>query len=183
VRLAWLVARGSWPPIGPWSEYFFQMVAHFIWSDDRPFYVLRLHPVLRRLCVAVFFRWPFEGLHCVHLSASTLYGYIEHEMSRVNGATDTLSMGPSTGCFLFFVFVHVLLMFAVYASSYTYMHIYVITYITLFFWIKLKLKMPKFLTIDITRTYNMFINCYVNNMYIVLFCWNVIARLAHELAS
>jgi hypothetical protein len=31
-------------------------------------------------------------------------------------------------------------------SSYTHMHIHVITYIALFFWIKLKLKMPKFLT-------------------------------------
>jgi hypothetical protein len=27
------VARGSW--LGPWSEYSFQTVAHFAWSDDR----------------------------------------------------------------------------------------------------------------------------------------------------
>jgi hypothetical protein len=37
-------------------------------------------------------RWPFEGLHGIRLTASTLYGHIEqtHEMSRVNGATNAL---------------------------------------------------------------------------------------------
>jgi hypothetical protein len=64
----------------------------------------------------------------------------------VNGATDALSIGPSDGYTLFFVFVHVLFLFTAYASSYTHMHIYVITYIALFFWIKLKLKMPIILT-------------------------------------
>jgi hypothetical protein len=68
-------------------------------------------------------------------------------MSRVNGATDALSIGPSAGYTLFFVFVHVSLLFTAYASSYTHMHIHVITYIALFFWIKLKLKMPNFLTL------------------------------------
>jgi hypothetical protein len=67
-------------------------------------------------------------------------------MSRVNGAIDDLSIGPSAGYTLFFVFVYVLMLFIGYASSYTHMHIYVIKYITLIFWIKLKLKMPKFLT-------------------------------------
>jgi hypothetical protein len=66
----------------------------------------------------------------------------------VNGATNALSSGPSIGFFLFFVFVHVLLMFTTYASSITHMHIHVITYITMFLWIKLKLIMPKFLTIQ-----------------------------------
>jgi hypothetical protein len=65
-------------------------------------------------------------------------------MSRVNGATGALSIGPSAGYTLFFVFVHVSLLFTAYASSYT--HIHVITYIALIFWIKLKLKMPNFLT-------------------------------------
>jgi hypothetical protein len=48
---------------------------------------------------------PFEGLHCVHLPVSTAYDYIEHthEMSRGNGATDALSMGPSAGYILFLV--------------------------------------------------------------------------------
>jgi hypothetical protein len=48
---------------------------------------------------------------------------------------------------LFFVFVHVLLLFTAYASSCTHMHIHIITYITLFS-VKLKLKMSKFLTIQ-----------------------------------
>jgi hypothetical protein len=84
-------------------------------------------------------RRPFEGLHVVHLSASTLYNYIKqtHEMSRVNEATDALSIGPSAGYTLFFVFVHVSLLFIAYASSYTHMHIHAIAYITLFFCIKL----------------------------------------------
>jgi hypothetical protein len=66
-------------------------------------------------------------------------------MSRVNGATDALSIGPSAGYILLFVFVHVLLLFTAYASSDTHMHMHVITYITLVFWIKLKLIMPNFL--------------------------------------
>jgi hypothetical protein len=50
---------------------------------------------------------PFEGLHCVHLPASNLYIYIEHthEMFRVNGASDVLSIGPSAGYFLFFLYL------------------------------------------------------------------------------
>jgi hypothetical protein len=61
--------------------------------------------------------------------------YIEHihEMSHVNGATDALSIGPSAGYTLFFVFVHVLLLFTAYLSSDTYMHIHNVTYIILFF--------------------------------------------------
>jgi hypothetical protein len=64
----------------------------------------------------------------------------------VNGATGALSIGPSAGYTLFFVFMHVSLLFTAYASSYTHMHIHVITYIALIIWIKLKLKMPNFLT-------------------------------------
>jgi hypothetical protein len=54
-------------------------------------------------------------------------------MSCVNGAIDALSMGPSVGYILFFIFVHYSLLFTAYTSSYTHIHIYVITYITLFF--------------------------------------------------
>jgi hypothetical protein len=46
-------------------------------------------------------------------------------MSRVNGATGGLSIGPSTGYILFLVIVHILLFF-------THMHIHVVTYMTLF---------------------------------------------------
>jgi hypothetical protein len=64
----------------------------------------------------------------------------------VNGATGALSIGPSAGYTLLFVFMHVSLLFTAYASSYTHMHIHVITYIALIIWIKLKIKMPNFLT-------------------------------------
>jgi hypothetical protein len=90
---------------------------------------------------------PFEGLHCVHLSASKAYDYIEHthEMSRVNGATDA-NIGPSLGYILFLVTVHVLLWFTDYACIHTHIHIHVVTYITLIFWIKLKPIMSDSLT-------------------------------------
>jgi hypothetical protein len=83
----------------------------------------------------------FEGQHCVHLPASTAYDYIEHthEMSRVNGATNALSIGPSAGYNRFFVFLHILLLFTAYVSSDTHMHIHVVTYVTVIF---LKMKMP-----------------------------------------
>jgi hypothetical protein len=83
------------------------------------------------------------GLHDVRLPVSTAYYYTEHthEMSRVNGAMDALSISPSAGYTLFFVFVHILLLFTVYVSSDTHMYIHVVAYITLVFWIKLKLKM------------------------------------------
>jgi hypothetical protein len=68
-------------------------------------------------------------------------------MSHVNGATDALSIGSSAGYILFLVIVHVLLLFTVYVSSDTYMRIHVVTYITVIFWIKLKLKMAISLTI------------------------------------
>ena len=74
------------------------------------------------------------------MSTSTAYNYIEHthEMSRVNGATNALSIGPSAGYTLFFVFVYILLLFTAYVNSDTHMHIYVVTYIAVIFWIKLK---------------------------------------------
>jgi hypothetical protein len=83
----------------------------------------------------------------VQLPALTTYDYIEHthEMSRVNGANDALSIGASAGYVLIFVFVHVLLLFM---SSDTHMHIHFVTYITVVFWIKLKLKMTISLTIQ-----------------------------------
>jgi hypothetical protein len=76
--------------------------------------------------------------------------YIEytHKMSRVNGATNALSIGPSAVYTLIFVSVHVLLLFTAYVSSDTHMHIHVVAYITLVFWIKLKLIMPFSLTIQ-----------------------------------
>jgi hypothetical protein len=54
-------------------------------------------------------------------------------MSRVNGAIVALSIGPSVGYNLFFVFVYILLLFTAYVSSDTHMHIHVVTYITVIF--------------------------------------------------
>jgi hypothetical protein len=64
-----------------------------------------------------------------------MYDYIEHthKMSRVNGATGALSIGPSVGYILFFVFVHILLLFTAYVTSDTHMHIHIVTYITVIF--------------------------------------------------
>jgi hypothetical protein len=53
-------------------------------------------------------------------------------MSRVNGVTDALSIGPSAGYILFLVIVHILLFFTAYVSSDTHMYIHVVTYVTLF---------------------------------------------------
>jgi hypothetical protein len=77
----------------------------------------------------------FEGLHCVHLPASSAYDYIKHthEMSRVNGVIDALSIGPSAWYFLFSILVHVSFLLTAYATSGTHMHIHVTTYITLVF--------------------------------------------------
>jgi hypothetical protein len=43
-------------------------------------------------------------------------------MSHVNGVTDALSIGPSAEYNLFFVFVHILLLFTAYVSSDTHAH-------------------------------------------------------------
>jgi hypothetical protein len=69
-------------------------------------------------------------------------------MSRVNGATNAFSIGPSAGYTLFFVFVHVLLLFTTYVCSDTHMHIHVVTCIIQVFWIKLKLIMSNSLPIQ-----------------------------------
>jgi hypothetical protein len=66
----------------------------------------------------------------------------------MNGTTDALSIGPSTGYNLFFVFMYILPLFTANVSSDTHMHIHVVTYITMVFWIKLKLKMHISLTIQ-----------------------------------
>jgi hypothetical protein len=45
-------------------------------------------------------------------------------------------------------FVHIILSFTTAMNSYAHMHISVITFIALYFWIKLNMKMPKFLIIQ-----------------------------------
>jgi hypothetical protein len=96
-------------------------------------------------CSCVYIcKFQFRPIHPPSRRLSTAYDYIEHthEMSRVNGATNDLSIGPSAGYILFLVTVHVLVLFTSYVSSDTHMHIHVVTYIAVIFWIKLKLKMP-----------------------------------------
>jgi hypothetical protein len=95
-----------------------------------------LAPSAQPMLIQFLLSTSFEGLYCVHLPASTVYYYIEHthEMSRVNGTTDDLSIGPSAEYTLFLVILHVLLLFTAYASSHAHMHIHVVTYITLVFW-------------------------------------------------
>jgi hypothetical protein len=75
-------------------------------------------------------------------------------MSRVNGATNGLSIGPFAGYNLFFVFVNILLLFTDYVGSDTHIHIHIVTYISMIFWIKLKLKM----TISSTATTALYCN-------------------------
>jgi hypothetical protein len=113
--------------------------------------ILTLNQVLW-LFVVEFYRITYSppSRFSQHLPALTMYDYIEHthEMSRVNGATDALRIGPSAGYSLSLVFVHILLLFTAYVSSDTHMHIHVIAYNIVLFWIKLKLKIRISLTIQ-----------------------------------
>jgi hypothetical protein len=70
---------------------------------------------------------------CLRRLRTTTSNTHTHEMSRVNGATDALSIGPSAGYTPFLVFVHILLLCTTYVSSDTHMHIHVVTYITVTF--------------------------------------------------
>jgi hypothetical protein len=82
----------------------------------------------RPALIKLFVAGAVRGSDCAHLPASTAYDYIEHthEMSRVNGATNALSIGPSAGYIMFLVIVQVSLLFTTYVSSDTHMHIYVV---------------------------------------------------------
>ena len=77
--------------------------------------------------------------------------------TSANGASDALGMGPSAGYSLIsvitvltaIVFVCISSLHAVVFIREIHMHIYVFTnLLLLFFWIKLIMKMPKFLTIQ-----------------------------------
>jgi hypothetical protein len=97
-------------------------------------------------CCCYSSRWPFKVLHDVHLHASTLYGYMEQNTRCLVWMEPLMPWAsvPPLGilCSLYLCMFHccLLLMWVV-------THIYIIIYITLFFWIKLKLKMTKFLTV------------------------------------
>ena len=106
-------------------------------------------------------RWTFEGLHCVHLRAQTVFHDFEQLTMSETRATGALSMGPSAGYIsiiklvkfnLIFVMISMLFMniFATNLSSskITHVHIFVITNLLLFFWIHFNMKMHKFLIIQ-----------------------------------
>ena len=99
---------------------------------------------------------PFVGLHCEHLPTSTVvHDFEQRTMSTsANEASDALGMGPSAGHSL----ISVLCVFTVFTSMSSlhvvvfikniHMHIYVVkNLLMLFFWIKLIMKLPKFLTL------------------------------------
>jgi hypothetical protein len=102
-------------------------------------------------------RRTFEGLHCEHRPASTVVHYFEQHtmLTHVNGAIGALSMGPSAGyssnltVSIFnrvFVLLNMINIFIIVATSSLHMHIFVVTNLLLFIWIKLNMKIPKFLT-------------------------------------
>lgn len=100
------------------------------------------------------------GLHYEHRPASTMvYNFVQHTMSTsVNRAVNVLGMGPSAGYNFFQFVIRIMLHVVIGMSSfhavdatvnhnYTHMYIHVMTNLLLcFFWVKLTLKIPKFLT-------------------------------------
>jgi hypothetical protein len=102
-----------------------------------------------RLALIMFFVVDVVRETALHTHACIDFVRLHRTYTRdvsCDRATDALSIGLSAEYILFFIFVHGLLLFTAYASSDTHMHTHVITYITLVFWIKLKLIMPNFLT-------------------------------------
>ena len=102
---------------------------------------------------------PFMGLHCEHLPASTVvHDFEQRTMSSANGASDALGMGPSAGYSLismitvFYILTVSISMSSMHAVAFIrniHMHIYAVTnLLMLYFWIKLIMKMSKYLTIQ-----------------------------------
>ena len=104
---------------------------------------------------------PFAGLHCEHRPASTVvHDFEQRTMSTsANGASDVLGMGPSARYILisvitvFCVLTVSICMSCLHAVAFVrdiHMHMYAITnLLMLYFWIKLIMKMPKYLTVFI----------------------------------
>ena len=98
------------------------------------------------------------GPHCEHLSASTVvHDFEQRTMSGANGASDALGMGPSAGYTLNSLITVLYVLTVSIGMSYLHdvafvsdihMHIYVVINLLMFyFWIKLTMKMPNYLTI------------------------------------
>ena len=100
----------------------------------------------------------FVGLHCEHRPASTVvHDFEQRTMSTsANGASDALGMEPCVGysliylitvIYVFTVFISMSSLHAVEFVRNIHMHIYVATNLLIFyFWIKLTMKMPNYLT-------------------------------------
>ena len=128
------------------------LLVHLL-SGDRSW--IRLLPRTSRRLLPVD---PFVGLHCEHLPTSTVvHDFEQRTMSTsANEASDALGMGPSAGYSL----ISVITVFCILTVSISmpsmhavafirniHMHIYAVTnLLMLYFWIKLIIKMPKFLT-------------------------------------
>ena len=103
---------------------------------------------------------PFMGLHCEHRPTSTVVRDFEQRTvsTSANGASNALGMGPSAGYNLNSVFTAFCVLTVSICMSYLHvvalvsdihMHIYVVTNLLMFyFWIKLIMKMPNYLTIQ-----------------------------------
>ena len=104
----------------------------------------------------------FVGLHCEHRPAPTVVRDFEQRTmsTSANGASDALGMGPSAGYSLIFlikitvicVFTVSICMSSLHAVAFVkdiHMNIYAVTnLLMLIFWIKLIMKMLKFLTLQ-----------------------------------
>ena len=130
-----------------------RLLVHLLPAGDRSW--IRLLPGTSRHLLSGD---PFVGLHCEHLLASTVVRDFEQRTmsTSANGASDALGMGPSAGYSLISVItVFCILTVTISISSMhvvafirnIHMHIYAVTnLLMLFFWIKLIMKLPKFLT-------------------------------------
>ena len=96
-------------------------------------------------------------------------------MSGANGASDALGMGPSIGYTLISVITLLCVLTVSISISYLYavafvrdihMHIYVVTNMLMFyFWIKLTMKMPNFLTLLTLNNALSYLNPLENHLY------------------
>ena len=106
---------------------------------------------------------PFVGLHCEHGPAPTVIREFEQRTmsTSANGASDALGMGPSAGYSLIllitviYAFTVSICMSSLYVVAFVrdiHMHIYVVmNLLMLYFWIKLTMKMPNFLTASASK--------------------------------
>ena len=119
---------------------------------------------------------PFVGLHCEHLPTSTVvHDFEQRTMSGASGAYDALGMGPSarytpisviTVLCVLTISISISYLHAVTFVRDIHMHIYVVTKLLMFyFWIKLTMKMPNFLTLLTLNNALSYLNPLENHLY------------------